>query len=154
MKRILVAMALLVTCGSAMALEPADAGLWHDPDHPGSGILLEYNAARAEFAVLWFDHDHSGDPIWFLSDGNCPVGAPCEVGMLSGTADWLGGDLELTDMGTLELERTPEGLHIDWTLLQLELADGTACGSMSPGGVIFHECVGSRTLEQLTSPRD
>lgn len=144
--------ALLLCAGAAAALQPSDAGWWHAPGKDGSGILLEYNANNDTFAVLWFDHGFNDEQQWFISDGVCPVGAPCDVAMLTTSAPWLGGEVTFTDVGTLSLTRVPDGLLMEWTLLGLVLRDGRQCGELTVGGVIFWQCDGERVLEPLTQP--
>lgn len=153
--RILIGALVLALCAPAAALEPSDAGWWHSPGNSGSGILLEYSAPINAFAVLWFDHDFEGRQQWFISGENCAVGEPCQVPMLRTSAPWLGGDITFTDVGTLTLTRVPEGLLMDWALLGLDLPDyyeGSTCGDLTPGGLIFLGCVGQRVLQQLTQP--
>ena len=133
--------ALLLTPTLALA----GPGIWHQPDRDGHGIVIS-QPSEAGSAVLWFLYTRDGSATFLIGEP-CPE-FPCVTPLFQPSAGWLGGGLELGDeVGSVELSASGEQLRVVFDLRGLSPDE---CAGITPGGLLFRECVGTLTLERLT----
>ena len=137
--RISIAVLLLIP-----ALAFGAPGLWFDPARPGHGLSIS-QPTEGRHAVLWHLYTRDGAPTWVIAE---PCSSfPCVTPLFAPTANWLGGGFELGDeIGSLELRPDGDNLRAVFDLRGLSPDE---CAGITPGGLLFRECVGTITFVRL-----
>lgn len=142
MKYIATIAALLLLAGSAFG----QAGLWYDADNTGHGIQLNADTGFGH-AFTWYLYRKDGSSA-FLTAGETCKEFPCVVALHEPQAGFMGrGEFALGDpVGMVELSFTDEGLLlVDYQLI----AWIEECQGVTPGGIIFHRCIGKIEMIKL-----
>lgn len=134
-------------------------GMWYSPNHPGHGIVLNYNYSTDVAALTWFLHRPDLSSA-FLSGGQLCEFFPCVVELVEPSASLLGGHGALVGgyfelgppvgMASLTLlndnEMRVEYIFIPW----LNMNTPEYCENISGAGYLYRGCVGTITLNRLT----
>ena len=131
-----------LSAGSVVAA--AEPGLYYNPEKPGHGVYVTQDSGFGS-AVVWYLYRQDGSSAVLISAENCDS-FPCAVELLEPSAKFMGGGLELTPAGVLEIAFTDEGAEIEW---ELYTWPGAECDGLSPGGLIFYSCIGRQDLVLL-----
>lgn len=123
------------------------AGLWYNPDKPGHGIQINRDGGFGH-AITWYLYRKDGSSAFVTALETCEE-FPCVVSLAEPTARFLDGDAELGDaVGSVELTPQEDGsLEVDYDLSLFLGADH--CYGISPGGMIFRQCVGKFDMIKL-----
>ena len=145
--------ALGLSTGAAASSETS--GLWHDPEHPGHGVLITQDMGAGQ-AVIWFLHRTDGSSAFLIASENCEE-FPCVAPMHEVEAAWMGGafpgsgssfEFDFGDpVGTLEMNVLEDGrIAAKFDLRGFRPAD---CFGIGGSGLILRGCIGTITLELL-----
>jgi len=145
MKKLLFVTLLLIP---AITMASDDiAGHWYDADKPGHGIQIDRDGGFGH-AVTWYLYRKDGSSA-FLTAGQTCEEFPCVVTLHEPSARFLDGGAELGDpVGSVELTPQEDGtLEADYDLI---LFLGEECLNITPGGLIFKQCVGKFDMVKLS----
>ena len=145
MKKLLFVTLLLIP---AIAMASDDiAGHWHDADKPGHGIQIDRDGGFGH-AITWYLYRKDKSSA-FLTSGQTCEEFPCIVTLHEPSARFLDGDVELGDpVGSVELTPQEDGtLEADY---DLRLFLGEECLNITPGGLLFRQCVGKFDMVKLS----
>jgi hypothetical protein len=151
MKHFIAALVLLFASANVMA----GPGLWHDPEHPGHGVLITQDMG-AGHGVIWFLHRTDGSSAFLIASENCEE-FPCVVPMHEVEAAWMGGAFpgsgssfafDFQDpVGSLEMRQLEDGrIATKFDLRAFRPAD---CFGIGGSGLILRGCIGTITMELL-----
>ena len=123
------------------------AGHWYDADHIGHGIQIDRDGGFGH-AITWYLYRKDKSSA-FLTSGQTCEEFPCIVTLHEPSARFLDGDVELGDpVGSVELTPQEDGtLEADY---DLRLFLGEECKNITPGGLIFRQCVGKFDMVKLS----
>lgn len=132
--------------GSVGASEGFDyAGLWYQPDRPGTGILITPDMG-AGHGVIWYLHRRDGTSAFIVGGENC-TSFPCVVTLKEPTANWLGGNLDLGEpVGNVDFSEWDGRLRVNFDLRELS---PEICEGISIGGILLRECAGTKFFSRL-----
>jgi len=145
MKKLLFVTLLLIP---AIAMASDDiAGHWYDADKPGHGIQIDRDGGFGH-AITWYLYRKDKSSA-FLTSGQTCEEFPCIVTLHEPSARFLDGDVELGDpVGSVELTPQEDGtLEADY---DLRLFLGEECLNITPGGLLFRQCVGKFDMVKLS----
>jgi hypothetical protein len=160
-KYLLVLLSFLLISSITLAetfFDASDAdGMWYDPEHPGHGVVLNYNSSSDSAALTWFLHRPDKSSA-FLSGKQLCEFYPCTVELLEPSASLLGGHASgvgtFFEIGptvgeaTLTLKNDNQ-LRVDFNFIPWL---GEYCEGISAGGYLWRGCAGTLNLERLTNP--
>lgn len=121
------------------------SGHWYDAEHPGHGIQIDADSGFGH-AVTWYLYRKDGSTA-FLTAGETCAEFPCVVALHEPSAGFMGrGEFDLGDpVGLVELSFSDGKLLADYNLISwIE-----ECRGASPGGIIFHRCIGEIEFSRL-----
>jgi len=127
-------------------LAVAAPGLYHNPDRDGHGLLLTADTGFGN-AVIWYLYRRDRSSAVLIGADNCTE-YPCVTALHEPRGPWMGGDFDLGDpVGSVEITLLSENtIKVSY---DLRAFDPEKCIGVTPGGVIFNECVGNQVLEVL-----
>ena len=116
---------------------------YFDADAPGHGVSVTQDGGQGS-AFIWYLYDRDGDSTWLISTENCTV-YPCVVGLAEAKGVWMGGEVELTEVGDVFIDFEGETLIWDYNVAAWPLAGD--CGRMI--WMYQTKCVGTFKMEAV-----
>lgn len=116
---------------------------YFDPDHIGHGVSVTQDRGQGS-AFIWYLYDREGAGTWLISTENCHQ-YPCVTGLAQAQGVWMGGDVELTEVGDVFIDFVDGKMIWDYNLAGWVLAGD--CGRL----VWQYEsrCVGTFEMESI-----
>jgi len=116
---------------------------YYDPEHAGHGVSVTQNNGQGS-AFIWYLYNRTGQPTWLISTENCTT-YPCVTPLAQANGAWMGGDVQLVDVGFVEINWVDGKLIWEYDLQQWD--DAGDCGRLV--WVYQTQCVGTFEMEAV-----
>lgn len=116
---------------------------YFDPEAPGHGVSMTQDSGQGS-AFIWYLYDREGNSVWLISTENCRD-YPCVTGLAEANGVWMGGEVELTEIGDVFIDFDGETMIWDYNVSQWPLAG--ECGRLV--WLYENKCVGTFRMEAV-----
>lgn len=126
----------LLLCCTVVSVADAQTH-YFDPAHPGHGVSVTRDSGQGN-AFIWYLYNRSGEAAWLISTENCAE-YPCVTGLARSNGTWMGGDIELEEVGTVFIDFVDGGMLWDYDVKDWPLSGD--CGRLVM--IEQNKCVGT-----------
>lgn len=116
---------------------------YYDPDHPGHGVSMTQDNGQGS-AFVWYTYNRDGDNRWLISTDNCYT-FPCVIPLAEAQGVWMGGDVELEEVGVATIIFNDGVMTWDYDLR--DWPEAGECGRLIQN--IMNKCVGTFYMERV-----
>lgn len=116
---------------------------YFDPEHPGHGVSVTRDSGQGS-AFIWYLYARDGASTWLISTENC-TDYPCVVGLAEAQGVWMGGDVELLEVGDVFIDFVDGKMVWDYNVTEWSLAGD--CGRLV--WVYQTKCVGTFKMQAI-----
>lgn len=75
---------------------------YFDPEHPGHGVSVTQDSGQGS-AFIWYTYSRDGEGRWLISTENCTA-YPCDIKLAQAYGQWMGGEVELVEVGSVNID--------------------------------------------------
>lgn len=116
---------------------------YFDADAPGHGVSVTQDNGQGS-AFIWYLYDREGNSAWLISTENCTF-YPCVTGLAEAKGVWMGGEVELNEVGDVFIDFEGETMIWDYNVSQWPLAGD--CGRLV--WLYQTKCVGTFEMQAI-----
>ena len=136
-------MKTLLTAFLVLVSMTAHSAHYYDPAHPGHGVSMTQDNGQGS-AFIWYNYNLGGKPRWLISTDNCHS-FPCVVPLAEASGTWMGGELELVEVGVATIMFDGGVMVFDYDVR--DWAEAGECGRLIQA--IMNKCVGTFHMERI-----
>lgn len=140
LKAILLSLMLMVGVASA---EASNSSHYFDPAYPGHGVSKTYDTGQGS-SFIWYLYSRGGEGRWLITTKNCTF-YPCDTVLAQAFAPWMGGEVELVEVGTVNIDFIDGKLFWEYDIQAWP--DAGDCGRMI--WLYQTKCVGKFEMEAI-----
>lgn len=97
-----ILLSLMLVAGVSLNADASDSSHYFDADSPGHGVSKTYDTGQGS-SFIWYLYNREGDARWLITTHNC-LGYPCSAPLAQAFAPWMGGETELVEVGSVNID--------------------------------------------------